>query len=1109
MWVRGYQIVPAKVDEGLEVDRVFSGFPVGVAGQLGSFGLYTTANDQFVAYYDSSRRLCVASRVLGDRHWKRALLPETLGWDSHNYVTLAIDPAGHVHVSGNMHVSPLSYYRSSEPGDVSTLQRVPRLTGTNEDAVTYPRFLHDPSGSLVFTYRHGHSGAGNQVFRAYDHHKQQWKALHHGTLFDGEGKRNAYLQGPRLGPDGYFHLCWVWRDTPDAASTHTLCYARSRDLQRWETSAGTQIARPIIFERAEIVDPVQCNSGLINNNHLIGFDAQGRVVISYQKHDEFGNTQIYQARRESPGWAIRRTTDWAHRWEIGGPGSIVFELQFGPVESDAEGRLVQWYRHARYGAGTLLLDPETLEAIGRAEGLLLDVPPELETPVSNFPGMRVNWAVGHGPAPDATRYFLRWETLHENRDAPRNGPVPEPSALYLYKIAPGRVQSPVNGPRISFYWDSIPPGSAGRGIGSDQKHRMRPKRLTWLNRLLGRSNCRLAEASPSVEAGAKAEAAFAAGDWTEAAKQWQCMPERSQQESVIDDRKLKLAVARRLARLEPYRRHVTSYAASRAAESMGRSKIAVYTAIVGDHDSVKLPEVLDPRFDFFLFSDAPRSGGGVWQVRPMTAFDTDPTRMARYVKMHPHTLLGNYEFAIWIDSNVMILGDIHGLLDAFIESGEAVAAFPHPYRTSIYEEIEACIAQGLDDAETMREQIARYRKAGFAHQDLIESNLMMFNLSDRRVRALLDLWWSEIERGSRRDQLSLNYALAQIGLGWHPIASRPDNARTHLMLAFGGHDRDKGVARRLVDEVGAPPSDPYQGTPYDRIREQRIAAQRERRIDIVVCVHNALDHVSACLESVRRHRTTQRIIIVDDGSDAPTAAFLSAFAKNQSEVELIRHDQPGGYTRAANRGLAASRGEFVILLNSDTIVTDGWAEKMADAVFSTPGAGVVGPMSSAASWQSIPNHRGTEQQTAVNLLPAGMTAEDMNRCCEQWTIDGIVPRVPLVHGFCFGLTREIIDKVGYFDETHFPGGYGEENDYCFRAADAGFGLVVATHTYVFHAKSKSYVDTDRIRLTGEASQTLHRLHSPARIRRAVEAMEHNPLLWKFRQNAAKLAAISQ
>jgi GT2 family glycosyltransferase len=548
---------------------------------------------------------------------------------------------------------------------------------------------------------------------------------------------------------------------------------------------------------------------------------------------------------------------------------------------------------------------------------------------------------------------------------------------------------------------------------------------------------------------------------------------------------------------------------SRAARAAGGHKVAIYTTIAGDYDSVKLPSVLDPRFDFFLFSDVPRSGGGAWQVKPITAFDNDPTRMARYVKTHPHALLGHYEFAIWIDSNIMILGDIHVLLDSFIESGTVVAAFPHPYRTSIYEEVGACIAQGLDDAETMREQIARYRKAGFAHQDLIESSVMMFDLRDRRVLAFLDRWWSEIERGSRRDQLSLNYALAQTGLDWHRIAAPPESVRTHPMLAFGGHDRGKGVARRLVDEIGVPPSDPYHGIRYDSVREQRIAAQRERRIDIVICVHNALDHVSVCLESVRRHRNTQRIIIVDDGSDPPTAAFLRAFAASQSEVELVRNDRPGGYTRAANRGLAAARGELVILLNSDTIVTDGWAEKMADAVFSTPRAGIVGPMSSAASGQSIPNHRGTERQTAVNALPAGMTAEDMNRCCEQWTIDGIIPRVPLVHGFCFGLTREVIDKVGYFDEAHFPRGYGEEDDYCFRAADAGFALVVATHTYVFHAKSKSYADADRISLTREASQALHRLHSPARIRRAVESMDHNPLLWKFRQNAAKLAAMSQ
>jgi GT2 family glycosyltransferase len=480
--------------------------------------------------------------------------------------------------------------------------------------------------------------------------------------------------------------------------------------------------------------------------------------------------------------------------------------------------------------------------------------------------------------------------------------------------------------------------------------------------------------------------------------------------------------------------------------------------------------------------------------------------MARYVKTHPHTLLADYDIAIWVDSSIMILGDIHPLLDAFIESGEAVAAIPHPYRSSIDDEIEACIATRRDDVAVMREQVERYRAAGFQHQDLIESNLMIFDLAQHRVRAFLDRWWSEIDRGSKRDQLSLNYALTQTGVGWHSITVRPDSARNHPMLGLGEHDLDKGAARRLIEALDEPRDDPYAGPSYASVRDERIAAQRGRRIDIVVCVHNALGHVSRCLESVNSHRRGpgQRIIIVDDGSDAPTAAFLQDFARSAEEIELIRNEQAVGYTRAANCGLAASRGEFVILLNSDTEVTDGWADKMADAVFSTPGAGVVGPMSNAASHQSIPDHRGTEQQTAVNPLPLGLTAGDLNRCCEQWTVASLLPHVPLVHGFCFGLTRAVITAVGLFDERRFPRGFGEESDYCFRAADAGFGLVVATHTFVFHAKSASYTDAERVKLMRDAAAALRSLHSPTRVQRAVDAMDQNPLLARLRYNAARL-----
>jgi GT2 family glycosyltransferase len=310
----------------------------------------------------------------------------------------------------------------------------------------------------------------------------------------------------------------------------------------------------------------------------------------------------------------------------------------------------------------------------------------------------------------------------------------------------------------------------------------------------------------------------------------------------------------------------------------------------------------------------------------------------------------------------------------------------------------------------------------------------------------------------------------------------------------------------LIDALCLPISDPYSGPSFADVRMQRIAAQRNRRIDVVVCVHNALNDVRQCLDSILRARVSeqQRLIIIDDGSDDPTARYLEEFARVVALAELHRNDQASGYTRSANQGLARSSGELVILLNSDTIVTDAWAEKLADAVFSTSGAGIVGPISNAASHQSIPENWGSTSQTAINKLPLGVTAEDLNRCCERWTVADALPRVPLIHGFCFGITRAAIERIGMFDEANYPRGYGEENDYCFRATDAGFGLVVATHTFVYHAKSKSFSNPERMSLMKAGSQTLTRTHGRARIARAVRSMEENPMLVRLRRRAHKL-----
>ena len=604
-----------------------------------------------------------------------------------------------------------------------------------------------------------------------------------------------------------------------------------------------------------------------------------------------------------------------------------------------------------------------------------------------------------------------------------------------------------------------------------------------------------------------AEKSFWDGDLPGTLSRWRDLHSRfANDEAISGHAKLMISVASRLSDLDRYRDRVEWYAKARESRTREKNRVAIYSAITNGYDSLKLPERLDPDFDYVLFTDSPAPDTGIWEIRPIVFFHSDLTRAARFVKTHPHTLLQEYDVAVWIDSNIMILGDLDPLIRQVMASEAALGAIPHPSRESVYEEVVSCSNRGKDEISVMEEQIEKYRSEPFSHSDLIESNFLVFNLRHEKIKDLLDAWWREIDLHSRRDQLSLNYALFRTGAGWHRLTERPNSIRNHRNFAFVPHDQGAGPSVRLVEAVQAGSVDPYAGPSYAEVKVERTRGQAAREVDIVVCVHNALDDVRRCLESVERTRgeDRHRLIIVDDGSDEPTAEHLRRFAGSAVNCELLRNDDACGYPGAANRGLSSSTGDLVILLNSDTIVTDDWVEKLCDAVFSAPGAGIVGPLSNAASYQSIPGILGTQGQTAVNALPPGLTPDDMNRWCERWATDGILPLVPLIHGFCLGVTREVIDTIGYLDDRSFPKGYGEENDYCFRATQAGFSLVVAVHTYVFHAKSKSYTEQERVPLMKTASHTFRKKYGYARIRRAQDSMAGNPILTGFRKRAEEV-----
>ena len=428
---------PAAAPAGVLLDKVWSGHPV-------SFAFLTERGHQFVAYYDAERRITVAGRRLDQAGWTRfqpAGVPvpgrgrdsNVTNWDSHNYLTLALDRDGFRHLSGNMHNDPLVYYRSSRALDVSSLERIDRMTGRRENNATYPVFFKNAAGDLLFRYRDGGSGNGSDIYNRYDPVSRSWANLLSTPLLDGEGERNAYAINPVLGPDGRFHLIWMWRETPDCSTNHTLSYARSRDLLRWEKSDGTLIPLPITLAKGEVVDSAPVKGGLINMTFNLGFDHDRRPVVVYHRYDEAGRSQAYAARptAEAAIWKSTQISDWDFRWDFSGGGSIAAEVTLGAATLQPDRSLfVDFSTTHAPGSGRWRLDPVSLRPLALLPPPAGPLPAALTAPSSGLPGIAVQTAVSRA---EGRRWVLRWETLPRNRDRPREK-SPPPAELRLYEL---------------------------------------------------------------------------------------------------------------------------------------------------------------------------------------------------------------------------------------------------------------------------------------------------------------------------------------------------------------------------------------------------------------------------------------------------------------------------------------------------------------------------------------------------------------------------------------------------------------------------------------------------------------------------------------------------
>ncbi len=247
--------------------------------------LVTHRNIQFIAFYDAEGYMNLGKRGYGTSEWeiKRTQYKGNVK-DAHNIISIMVDGDGYLHASWDHHGHPLRYAKSIAPFSLE-LGEKQSMTGVNETNVTYPEFFCLAGGNLIFMYRDGQSGRGNLIMKRYDIKSKKWEDLHE-NLINGEGQRNAYWQAC-TDNNGTIHISWVWRNTPDVATNHDMCYARSKDGGlTWENSKCEKYDLPITASTAEIACPIPQNSELINQTSITA-DTYGNPYIAtyWREHD--------------------------------------------------------------------------------------------------------------------------------------------------------------------------------------------------------------------------------------------------------------------------------------------------------------------------------------------------------------------------------------------------------------------------------------------------------------------------------------------------------------------------------------------------------------------------------------------------------------------------------------------------------------------------------------------------------------------------------------------------------------------------------------------------------------------------------------------------------
>jgi len=283
-----------------------------------------------------------------------------------------------------------------------------------------------------------------------------------------------------------------------------------------------------------------------------------------------------------------------------------------------------------------------------------------------------------------------------------------------------------------------------------------------------------------------------------------------------------------------------------------KSRKAVYTAITGNYDVLMDPEVVTPGWDYVCFTDNKDLKSSIWNVILFEP-EINPAKEARKRKILSHKYMGWYGTTVWIDGNMRVRCNLDDLVARFHGQG-TITMMRHPERDCIYEEAEACKKLGKDDVEVINEHMKGIREGGCPEKNGLVATGVIIRTACADVKRLCKEWWKLVSAGSRRDQLSFNYASWKERVPYKPI---PFDAVIGPMIQKVQHKKHRKAS------VEATVKDPE--PPKPRVRFD--LSKGDPLVSVVIPTRNRPELLSHAIGMVRMQSWPKCEIVILDDSD--------------------------------------------------------------------------------------------------------------------------------------------------------------------------------------------------------------------------------------------------